>query len=485
MEFYNNHMSTWNRVTGILIIMMLLICASCGTLNPPILKTLEVKSHEETLAAYYKKLRAAAELTLETEISSQVVIAKGTPEYFIEYLKANLKILPCTDSRQKISNLEVIPAGKINDQALEFKLDYPLPGRYEFKVKAEAELKHEFIKITKKTAFPMQAIPDELIKYTKSGLIIDSDQDDIRTLASNIAQGEDDLYQVVFKTCKWVKDNVQTYIDSSTVYTSQKASWVLEHKKGVCDEKTSLFIGILRSLGIPAKFVIGFVSKNFNDKINFLPHSWAEVYFPSVGWVPFDVAYNQLGFIDVTHLKLAESVDTSEPLMTYEWKTIDISDNNAVDKGLSGNTLVSIKDLNVETEIKQESGSVTPFLKLESRVWYNKIGIGSCNVIEATIINSHKFYVITDLQIQSPTEIKIMGQTNKMILMEPETKKSIFWIVKPEIDIERGVTAVFPLNIISSENVFSGVKFTVEKDKRLPCYSLELLKNEVEKKNGI
>jgi hypothetical protein len=282
MEFYNNHMSIWNRVTGILIIMMLLICASCRTLNTPILKTLEVKSHEETLEAYYKKLRASAELTLETEISSQVIIAKGTPEYFIEYMNANLKILPYTDSRQKISNLEIIPAGKVNDQTLEFKLDYPIPGRYEFKVKAETELKHEFIKVTKKTAFPMQAIPDELIKYTKSGLFIDSDQDDIRTLASNIAQSEDDLYQVVFKTCKWVKDNVQTYIDSSTVYTSQKASWVLEHKKGVCDEKTSLFIGILRSLGIPAKFIIGFVSKNFNDKIDFLPHSWAEVYFLSL-----------------------------------------------------------------------------------------------------------------------------------------------------------------------------------------------------------
>lgn len=485
MKFYStNDIAAVYRAPAILILLVLLLNAGCGTVNPPGSKTLEIKTVEEIIKEYYEKLHTVEELTLETEITSQIVIAKGTPEYFIEYVKGNLKILPFTDSRQKITNLEIIPAGNIIEHALDIKLDYPLPGRYEFKVKAEAELKHEFIKVTEKTPFPMQGIPDDLIKYTKAGLIIDSDHDDIRTLASEMAQGEDDLYRVVFKASKWVKDNVQTFIDSSTVYTSQKASWVLEHKKGVCDEKTSLFIGVLRSLGIPAKFIIGFVSKNNNDNINFEPHSWAEVYFPSAGWVPFDVAYNQLGFIDATHLKLAESVDTLELLTTYEWKTIDISDNDSTGKGLSASTLVSIKDLNVKTEIKQESGSATPFLKLESKVWYNSIGIRSYNVIEATIINPHKFYVIADIQIQSPTGIKIIGLANEMILMEPETKKTIYWIAKSEIDIERGVAAVFPVNIVSSENVFSSVKFTVEKDKRLPFYSLEWLINEVEKKMG-
>jgi hypothetical protein len=484
MKFCAIEIAKGSRALAIIILLVLLLCAGCITKNTPKLKTLEIKPIEETIAEYYKKLHASEELTLEIEVSSQIVIAKGTPEYFIEYLKANLKILPFTDNRQKISNLEIIPAGNIIGNALEFKLDYPIPGRYEFKVKAEAELKHEFIKVTEKIPFPIQAIPDDLIKYTKSGLIIDSDNDEISTLASKIAQGEDDLYRVVFNACKWVKDNVQTFIDSSTVYTSQKASWVLEHKKGVCDEKTSLFIGILRSLGIPAKFVIGFVSKNYNDKIDFLPHSWAEVYFPSVGWVPFDVAYNQLGFIDATHLKLSESVDTSEPLTTYEWKTIDISDHNTADKGMSDSALVSIKDLYAKTKIKQERGNVTPRLKLETRAWYNNLDTRSCNVIETTIINPYKFYVITEILIQNPNGLKIMDGKNNMILMEPETRKTLYWIVKPAIDIERGMAIVFPVNVVSSESLFTSAEFSVEKGKWLSNYSFEELKKKVEKKKG-
>ncbi len=266
------------------------------------------------------------------------------------------------------------------------------------------------------------------------------------------------------------------------MYTSQKASWVLEHKKGVCDEKTSLLIGILRSLGIPAKFIIGFVSKNYDDKIGFFPHSWAEVYFPSTGWVPFDVAYNQLGFIDATHLKLAESVDTSEPLTTYEWKTIDISDHNSADKGMSGSTLVSIKDLNAKTKIKQERGNVPPLLKLVTRTWYKNIDTRSCNVIETTVINPHKFYIVTDLKIRGPNELKILGESNEMILMEPETRKTIFWIVKPSIDFKGGMGSIFPVDVISSENVFTSTKFSIEKGGILTNYGFEWIKNEVEKK---
>jgi hypothetical protein len=78
-----------------------------------------------------------------------------------------------------------------------------------------------------------------------------------------------------------------------------------------------------------------------------------------------------------------------------------------------------------------------------------------------------------------------MNETNKMILMEPETRKTLYWIVKPEINIEGHMTAVFPVNVVSSENVFTSVKFSVEKGKWLPSYRFEWLKNEVEKKKGI
>ena len=457
-----------NWATEILIFLALMLNTGCGISKYSTLKPIEMKPFEETMEEYHKKLQITKELTLKTEISSQIIISQETPYYFVEYLKANLKILPMIDSRQEILSLDIIPPGRIVDRSLEFKLDAPSPGRYEFKVKAEGIFKHEFVQVTDKIPFPLQVIPTEQFKYTKPSLIIDSDNEDIRTLALSMAQGEDDLYRVVFKMSKWVRENVHADIDISTISTSQKASWVLENRKGVCDEKTNLFIGLLRSLGIPTKFIIGFVGVNYNGTINFKPHGWAEVYFPSSGWIPFDVAYNQLGFIDATHIKLSESVDISEPLTSYEWKSVDISDQHTPDERKSGNALVSIKDLEIRAKIKQETGIITPLLEIKPKVWYRNIDIESYNVIEATVANPHKFYVITDVSLQISHDLEIIGENKKMILMEPENRKTLYWIVKPITNIEEGTIAIYPIDVILSRNASSSMKFYVAKAQGYP-----------------
>jgi hypothetical protein len=51
---------------------------------------------------------------------------------------------------------------------------------------------------------------------------------------------------------------------------------------------------MLRTLDIPARFVVGFGSGDYNPITNFYEvraddaHAWVEVYFPGHGWVPFD-----------------------------------------------------------------------------------------------------------------------------------------------------------------------------------------------------
>ena len=461
-----------NFTANLLIFLVLMLISGCGITNFSKSGLLEIKPFEEKMEEYHKNYQVAKELTLETEISSQIVILGETPHHDVKYMKANLNILPMNDGRQKISNLEIIPNGKIVGHSLEFKIDTPSAGWYEFKLKADAVLRYEFFQVTEKLPFPLQAIPTEQIQYTRPSLVIDSDDKKISDLALSIANGEDDLYRVVFKVSKWVRENVHTHIDVSTVTTSQKASWVLEHRKGVCDEKTNIFIGILRSLGIPAKFIIGLVGTNYQDPMNLMPrfkmHGWAEVYFPSVGWIPFDVAYNQLGFIDATHIKLTETVDTSDALTSYEWK--------------SSNAIVSVKDLEIKTIIKQTTGMINPLLEIKSKVWYRDIDMESYNVVEATIKNPHKFYVITNIYLKTTHDIEIIDENIKMLLMEPNTKKTVYWIVRPTIDLDRRMAAIFPIDIVSFRNVSSSLKLKVAKEQGYPKISLEKLKNKVNRK---
>lgn len=74
---------------------------------------------------------------------------------------------------------------------------------------------------------------------------------------------------------------------------------VLRHRRGVCQDFSHLAIGCLRSLGLPARYVSGYIET--------LPppgrprlvgadasHAWFSVWVPGSGWVDFDPTNDQL-----------------------------------------------------------------------------------------------------------------------------------------------------------------------------------------------
>jgi transglutaminase-like putative cysteine protease len=68
---------------------------------------------------------------------------------------------------------------------------------------------------------------------------------------------------------------------------------VLETRKGVCQDFTHLMIGMARSLGIPARYVSGFLHPDAERFRGFTQtHAWCELLFPSAGWVGFDPTNN-------------------------------------------------------------------------------------------------------------------------------------------------------------------------------------------------
>lgn len=58
---------------------------------------------------------------------------------------------------------------------------------------------------------------------------------------------------------------------------------------GVCQDHAHLFIGTARALGIPARYVSGYLM--MNDRVEQeASHAWAEAHVDSLGWVGFDVS---------------------------------------------------------------------------------------------------------------------------------------------------------------------------------------------------
>ena len=76
-------------------------------------------------------------------------------------------------------------------------------------------------------------------------------------------------------------------------------SEVMKARKGVCQDFAHLAIACIRSLGLPARYISGYletVAPPGKEKLAGADasHAWFSVYIPYMGWVDFDPTNNQL-----------------------------------------------------------------------------------------------------------------------------------------------------------------------------------------------
>ncbi len=74
---------------------------------------------------------------------------------------------------------------------------------------------------------------------------------------------------------------------------------VIEHKHSVCQDFAHLGIGCLRSMGLAARYVSGYIETATSlDQAELIgtgaSHAWFSVYFPAIGWIDFDPTNNQI-----------------------------------------------------------------------------------------------------------------------------------------------------------------------------------------------
>lgn len=92
--------------------------------------------------------------------------------------------------------------------------------------------------------------------------------------------------------------------------------FLFETKRGYCDNFSTAMVVLLRSVGIPARWVKGFTQGEYEETVaddgykfivrNSDAHSWPEVYFPGSGWVPFEPTK---GFDNIAQFTFADSSD--------------------------------------------------------------------------------------------------------------------------------------------------------------------------------
>lgn len=74
---------------------------------------------------------------------------------------------------------------------------------------------------------------------------------------------------------------------------------VVKARKGVCQDFAHLMIACLRNMGLPARYVSGYIETippPGKEKLvgSDASHAWVAIYFPEIGWVEFDPTNNLL-----------------------------------------------------------------------------------------------------------------------------------------------------------------------------------------------
>ncbi|KZX51302.1 transglutaminase [Halioglobus sp. HI00S01] len=235
-------------------------------------------------------------LDSKVTVSPMPAVSRSRTDYFgnhayqFEIQKAHKELVITAESEIQISEAQP-------DLNLDFGISYAQALHYMRSNRSHHALEAREYLLNS----PMIAATEELTNYAQPSFVPD------RSLKSCVAE----LTTRIFSDFTYDPE-------FSTIATP--LSEVLEHKRGVCQDFAHLQVGCLRAVGIPAKYVSGYIETlpaPGEEKLvgADATHAWVAYFCPDEGWLEFDptndtaaqtqhivTAYGR-DFLDVTPVK--------------------------------------------------------------------------------------------------------------------------------------------------------------------------------------
>lgn len=134
----------------------------------------------------------------------------------------------------------------------------------------------------------------------------------VRDLAEELTASAPSVYQKAQAIERYFSRSGFVYSRDKVAVPEEDEDYVdqflFETKRGYCDNFSSSMVVMLRSVGIPARWVKGFapgeLKRDDNEEkyytvTNNQAHSWVEAYMPGIGWMPFEPT---IGFNGVSNV---------------------------------------------------------------------------------------------------------------------------------------------------------------------------------------
>jgi transglutaminase-like putative cysteine protease len=165
--------------------------------------------------------------------------------------------------------------------------------------------------------FPPVSTPEHLKDYLQASEQVQTNDPAIRMLSLKLTKGVSTQFDAVEKVVSWVVDHVR-YVNPPVQYD---ALYSLRTGKGNCQNFSHLTAALLRNAGVPVRIINGVTmnqpfhvsweKRTLTFKMGQGRHSWVEVWFPDLGWVPYDPQNTQF-FISNRFVRIEVGVDNSE-----------------------------------------------------------------------------------------------------------------------------------------------------------------------------
>nr|WP_315250181.1 transglutaminase family protein [uncultured Flavobacterium sp.] len=141
-----------------------------------------------------------------------------------------------------------------------------------------------------------RALKIKVLQYQLPSQFITWDEE-IIAFAESCLLPDVSLFEAVLHLIKKIYTEFQFKSGSTNINTPLKT--VLKERRGVCQDFSHLAIASLRSVGIPARYVSGYIETLppiGKPKLegSDASHAWISVYIPEMGWCEFDPTNNMI-----------------------------------------------------------------------------------------------------------------------------------------------------------------------------------------------
>ncbi|WP_247005960.1 transglutaminase TgpA family protein [Halorientalis litorea] len=255
-------------------------------LSPELRFTVESNRESYWRAAAYDRytgggwVRTGSEARYEGPLSGPLGRSRTISQRYT--VEAPVDVMPAAWRPVRVSGTD----NTLVTEARDLRPAEPFTGGETYEVESQRPVARPAALATAGTDYPEEIAAT----YTQ---LPESTPDRVRERTDRITANADTPYETARVVERWLENNRRYSLDIERPSGDVADAFLFEMEAGYCTYYATTMVTMLRSQGIPARFVVGYTSgEQVGDgewEVRGLDsHAWVEVYFPDTGWVRFD-----------------------------------------------------------------------------------------------------------------------------------------------------------------------------------------------------